>query len=373
MAFPLTGAAVRRIIAAMKKRGAIRFELRAGHSQTRHAYREVLRLVHAANLLPGDRLPPQSELGRALGLCQGTLSAAMNLLVADGVVSRRQRLGTVLLRREPANPQRRLWTVGIVMPEFTGPFFPVLTYFLHRRLIQAGCSDRAYMVMPGPRRPSRHAGLGPAYFAGLEEDLEDGVLDGVITPTTLQTKRVPVCAIAGFEIARFGVLIDQAALVTSACAELTRRGCRRLAVVTAQPPGPGNGRCWAAFVDASRLLGRPATGQNRIVVGAAVEGGVNAARQLLALPANRRPDGLIVLDDVIAQSLTATLREAGPYRPLIAAQTNAQSPLSFALPVLSYAVDVEALADRAVTLLVSALLNPHARRTVEWATPVLAQ
>jgi hypothetical protein len=33
---------------------------------------------------------------------------------------------------------------------------------------------------------------------------------------------------------------------------------------------------------------------------------------------------------------------------------------------------VEALADRAVTLLVSVLLNPHARRTVEWAAPALA-
>ncbi|MGW0667212.1 GntR family transcriptional regulator [Streptomyces sp. NPDC002746] len=63
---------------------------------------EELRTLIATDYLPGDRLPPEAELARRIGLSRNTVREAVALLVADGLVERRWGVGTTVL--EPVPP-----------------------------------------------------------------------------------------------------------------------------------------------------------------------------------------------------------------------------------------------------------------------------
>lgn len=341
--------------------------------RTRHAYREILRLIHSRHLQPGELLPRQSDLLGELGMCQGTLSAAMGWLVEDGVLRRRKCAGTTVVRLLPDNPRRLIWSVGIVMPDvYETPFFPTLTHFLHKHLALNGCADRVYILSPHAAPTDRVTKRVPADFSGLEEDMAGGILDALITPTRLTALDIPVCAAAGPETARFGVLLDQAALVRQACAVLWARGKRRLAVAVTLHEEPGYAHYWEGFAAAMTEHGLTVSEADRFVVGSGLESGRRLAERLLALPAGRRPDGLVVLDDIAAQGLTVHLQGAGSYRPALAVQTNRQAPVAFAWPVSHFEFDVERLAEKAVHKTLALLLNPGLPLTVDWMEAELA-
>ena len=58
-----------------------------------------------------------------------------------------------------------------------------------------------------------------------------------------------------------------------------------------------------------------------------IDAGRNIGEYLLARPAEQRPDGLIITNDLVAMGLVETIRVGSNYRPKIAVQTNLQSPL----------------------------------------------
>lgn len=57
----------------------------------------IARLVHAGDLLPGDRLPTVRELAGALGVSPATVGSAWQTLASAGLVSSRGRAGTSVL------------------------------------------------------------------------------------------------------------------------------------------------------------------------------------------------------------------------------------------------------------------------------------
>ena len=67
---------------------------------------QVVALVLAGGLSPGDRLPSIRQLANDLGLAGGTVARAYRELESDGVVSTRGRHGTVVEGppRHPAPP-----------------------------------------------------------------------------------------------------------------------------------------------------------------------------------------------------------------------------------------------------------------------------
>ncbi|SMC25533.1 GntR family transcriptional regulator [Andreprevotia lacus DSM 23236] len=56
--------------------------------------REVLARIEAAEWHGDESLPSETDLGRSLGVSQGTVRKALDVLVADGVLYRRQGVGT---------------------------------------------------------------------------------------------------------------------------------------------------------------------------------------------------------------------------------------------------------------------------------------
>jgi GntR family transcriptional regulator len=61
-----------------------------------------LRTLVEAEYRPGDRLPPESELARRIGLSRNTLREAIGLLAAEGLVERKWGVGTTV--RDPHTP-----------------------------------------------------------------------------------------------------------------------------------------------------------------------------------------------------------------------------------------------------------------------------
>lgn len=74
-------------------------------SEPKHlvVYDAILRAIEAGQWKPGDRLPPETAIVRAMPFSLGTIQRALSKLAEDGVVERRRRQGTFVTgaRAEP--------------------------------------------------------------------------------------------------------------------------------------------------------------------------------------------------------------------------------------------------------------------------------
>ncbi len=357
---------------------------RAGDSQVEVAVKALLRLIWVNGLGPGDRLPTHWELCRRIGVSTHSLTPAMRRLVGAGVLARKPKAGTVVI--DPDAYREPLWRVGVAENFETlrgaSPFFSVLGACVQNELVRGGCWPRLYLR----QMPTERHSDALADYPRLAADAASGLLDAAICLGNLDRgawRRVagnaPLC---GFnEVSECGAQIDLRTMVREAVRCLAAQGARRVAVVRkARHPAERDLR--AGFSEGLAVAGlRPQTMGNASAAPKAsatltntvthMMAGARVAQSLLALPAARRPDGLIVLDDYMAAGLTAVLREGGGYRPRIAVVTHLQAPQVYALPVLRFELDIAELARRGVAILAERLRNPDLPGRVEWVAPRL--
>lgn len=344
----------------------------ARHYQALIAYRKILRLIHGEGLTIGDRLPPQSELLRRFESCHSTVGKAMGWLVADGILKRRQRSGTVVTALFPRNSLRKIWTVGIVSPSFqASPFFPVLAHFLHRHLALSNCTDRTYMLSPTSPNGAEVDDRQAKDFTGLAEDIDGHLIDGVVTATRLVNHQIPVCGVAAWETSDFGVVIDQGVFVRRAAQELVRRGSAHIALVAPNAVHHYFPRLKDGYADAVGEFPNCRFSRFSLAATSGIRGGIEVGGHLLRLSREERPDGLIIQDDMMAQGLTLRLREAGEYVPRCVVQTHLQTPSIFSLPIIPFEIDLEDLAARAASQLIAKMVNPDSKAELDWYEPVL--
>jgi len=344
-------------------------------SQVSLAAREVVRLIHRNNLRLDDRLPPQSELLAKMPFSNDTISEAMKALVDAGVLTRRRRVGTVVM--DPDRPVRGLWRVGVAV--FSAIYQPFYAQLLHRVLFhldELGCVSTLHMLNPGcMRRPPILSDFGV-----LKQDAEDSIVSGIISfsdlamPDCVRLEQggIPMCYVGAWEDASCGVVIDQAPMVQRAVELLVGQGCRQLSLIHASNDEEGYDRGQLAYQAAVAEAGIGTHSRQDITDGHSPHAGARIAEVLLALPADERPEGLIVLNDWIGMGLTARLAEAGSYRPNVVVQTNKQAPLAFSFPVVHFEVDVEQMALRSVDILLQRMRNPLAPARREWISPQLS-
>ena len=341
-------------------------------SQVSRAAREIVRWIHTHKLKLDDRLPPQSDLVRELAFSNDTISEAMRALVDASVLTRRRRVGTVVL--DPDRPVRGLWRVGVAV--FSAIYEPFYAQLLHRVLLhleELGCVSTLHMLAPGcTRRPPNLSDFG-----ALAEDIEESVLSGVISFSDMamldwcrvEERGVPMCYVGSWEDASCGVVIDQAPMSQRAVTLLASQGCKQLMLVHTGNGEAGYNRGLLSYEAAVKdaELGEPS--QRTIAGGQGPHGGARVANALLALPEHERPDGLVVLNDWVGMGLTARFAEAGSYRPKVVVQTNKQAPLAFAFPVIHFEVDVEQMALRSVAMLLQRMRDPSFSAQREWISP----
>ncbi len=348
-------------------------EKRAGQTA-----RALLRLIHDQRLLAGDRLPAQEALRRALKVGNGRINAAMRLLVRNGILQRQTKTGTVVKQPDALLPN--FWTVGLpaFVPHEPGghSFFVHLHHSLEMCLLQAGCRIRVYVQPCNPDGVPRSLGL----YEDLLADADDGELDAVVSPVVIEPRDevggrlrgIPAVHVAASETEPCAVLIDRFELARQAVQRLAGQGGRHLALVMHGSLDAAFRGGWDGFRAGLAEAGEVVGESTPWVTGRGLEGGVQAARELLARPADRRPDGLVVMDDWIAHGLADLLRRESDYRPLLAVQTSRQVPLGFALPVIRYEVDIDALARQAVDLCLAGLTGRHDLDRVQWVQATVA-
>ena len=335
------------------------------------AYRKVLQWIHSNGLSVGDKLDHHAQLVKKLNICNSTLDVAMKWLIEDGVVCRKQRAGTTLLALYPEKPNRSIWRVGIVLPNFESSyFFPLLAQYLHSHLERYGASDRTYMLsisaMPGSEVDARR----PEDFSGLREDIDLGGLHAIVTATRLQTRELPVCGAAPSGLPAFGATIDHQRYFIEACEELHRRGSKNPWVIASD-----SGLIQTRFADAmaeikSRMpwkIGHP----QLVHVPAGVLTGRALCNQILELASKKRPDALVFQDDLSAQGFASRLAYQSAYRPALAVQTSLQIPLGFPVPVIRFELDVNIIAATAVRLLIEKLLKTGTEDKIVWIPSTL--
>lgn len=84
-----------------------------GHSQlTMQVVEHVRGLIASGELTPGDRLPPERELARKLGISRSSLRAGIGFLSAMGVLKSRHGAGTFVASGPPAFDSSSLTVLG---------------------------------------------------------------------------------------------------------------------------------------------------------------------------------------------------------------------------------------------------------------------
>lgn len=68
---------------------------------TKQVVAQVYELIKRQNLTPGDRLPPERELAKQLGISRPSLRAGLGSLISMGVLQSRQGAGTFLVDGPP--------------------------------------------------------------------------------------------------------------------------------------------------------------------------------------------------------------------------------------------------------------------------------
>lgn len=327
-------------------------EIKAG---PRDAYRGIIRYIHAQRLEAGDRLPTHSQLQKELGMGNDVLSEAMSAMVADGVLVRRRRVGTIL--RDLSKAAQMVWSVGLTQHEHQGfGFAGILDYHLRKLLVQRGCCDRTFF-RPVPPRDRPHY-LDD--FHGLAEAVQGGMIDAVITAEDLQTDEpVLVCHLSANKDSLLGCRLDENAFLHLACGALVLRGCKRIAWARAQPGGPYSRVRENESRQCLTQLRREGLHIEVIEYSRqSIDGGREIADQCMAMSPKDRPEGLILMDDYVVMGMTDRLKDQEKYRPLIVGLTTKQAPLLFSLPVVRLEQDIEVLARNTVDLVMGQLMDP---------------
>lgn len=320
----------------------------------KNAYRVVLNYIRANGLKPGDRLPGHDKLRRSLKLGNNTLSEAIQLMAADGVVTSVRRSRTVIADLSSASVP--LWRVAVVASPRPSGIHSLYNLFLRQELIINNCQDVSF-VPPNDYRQLEHP-FSIAKVNNLEQEVKLNNLDAIISFYPLAPCAIPILNFTSGPD-DWGVKIDIKGMIDDGIKELKKHGCQRLLVISTgdhpeeEPVENGN-------YSKSKWNGFECLSARKLGPGTKL--GLALAKDLLARPEEQRPQGIVCSDDFTAQGLSIGIAAKSEWRPIVAVRSNTHLPISYFLPVITLGLDPEKLAKAIVAKVVEVLLNPNAKR-----------
>lgn len=330
-------------------------------SAVRDLVKQIVLHIHELDLQVGDRLMTTLELREKLNCSDLSLRRAMDYLVCEGMVRRKPRQGTIL--EDLHAPLRNVWTVGVTTAvaetELASAFDLCVANYLRFFLSREGYIDRTYPQVPvipvGPDGRDL-----PTGFIGLEEDIRNGHVDAVITPRRLVCDNLPVYQAGAWELAKQGAVIDFADFVKKSFKHLKMLGYKRIAYINFGDPSSHCNRGWEAFAQCIESVGQKVSSENVYISSMMTElSGQQIARSLQSLPVRKRPDGVIIPNDLLPLSLARNLAGCAGYHPQLVILTNKQIQHHYALPVTRMQIDCYELASKVVSMLTHQLRFPH--------------
>lgn len=312
----------------------------------------------------GDRFPSQNELAKSFKTSTVTAREAVALLVQEGLLERRFGSGTYVTGRTPERFVAVVTELDISHPAIS-PAFLIMLQAVRRRLTAAGVQTRVYI---GHRTP--FTGVEPSRISSWEfwHDLEAGRIIGLVTVGT--DSFLGRTAVAGRDIPYIdGIMLDgirfwdDGELVAKGLDVLAGRGCRRVACVAA-----GKGATHHLLEMFNREIGRykMSTRPEWTILAPLVHerGDGAAAFRSLWLSHAEKPDGLLVLDDMLYRDMSPAFMLNDirvPQDLIVVSHANAHDPRPFVPEPVRLNVDMEAVGAVIACNLLNRMKDPAAR------------
>jgi len=312
----------------------------------------IVRCIHDRHLEVGDRLPSYSQLRAEFGLGSQTIAAAVGSLCELGVLEVRDKVGIFV--KNPAGGHLAGRTIAVVVRPLDGSAYSAqLASFIQKLISEHNCRCLAFYRRQRPDAASRP---GFDEFPGLEQAVDEHRIDGIITMCPfsdaalrrLDRNNIKCCFIGDDDhhgTMPCGVVIEVRHFLLDALDALRKVGCRRVIQLC---------------TDAEQFELRRSVMPARI--GRGYDGGAAIARELLALPPEQRPEGIVSDDDTVVSGLLAELRTADPddapcgYLPIIATIVHREVGERYpSRRMLLFTQDIEEYAGLAVELLLQLL------------------
>ncbi|HWL53193.1 MAG TPA: GntR family transcriptional regulator [Chthoniobacteraceae bacterium] len=314
----------------------------------------------------GARLPVEKELAQEFDVAVMTVRQGVGLLVKQGLVERRQGLGTFVLRA-PTNTANIAILVGDSLTVESAHYYRALVNRLRKGADRRKWDLRHYDEMNREIFPKADAARRAEQVLLDHRNLPfHGVVELVpgkrsIIPAEL-VERLP-SALFEPPTAHTDILGDDETFGCEAARNLVQTGCRRLFFFSTQWEGyPMPGSIDAVLDEAARLgVSAPAVhclslssqgfeAENRIY---------QEFRQIVQSwksPANRRkrPDGLIFNDDIALRSAMPALLQEGfsvPEDFKIVCMTNEDAKFCYGAPIIRYEISPRAVANHLLSAL----------------------
>ncbi len=187
--------------------------------------------ILSGNLAPGSVIPPSNVVAQRFGTSTGNVHRALSLLVAEGLISRRSKTGTVV------NEQRReLKCIGFSVREsalYRIDFVRLLAEEVRKAAAKRNIDVKLIIY-----------NCTPNDFSACREALMRGEVQGLITNGTSEEEyktllklQAPFALISGANY-RNRVNFRPSMLLDSAFESFRRRGCRKVGFIAAMPGPP---------------------------------------------------------------------------------------------------------------------------------------
>lgn len=316
-------------------------------------------LLVSGKLSPGDKLPPTCELVALWGAPEATIQQAFLPLVKEGLLRRTPRVGTFVQEHTAKLTRVGIYHMGDVMGKGGSRFLHALNAALQREWQRQGVDADAWV----DTRPVKEQDEPwPAVVRAAQERR----LQAVIVPLAdwqhigwLEKLPVPAAFFSPANLPNC-VTADLPQFLELALRELKRQGCHSAGMLPAfhcrgnEPDGSATlyARTMSGFVRRAAELGIEL--QQEWVIdheedyesqAAAQRFGYEQMAALWRQP--KRPDGLIVTDDVVAMGVVAALLEQGvkvPNQLKLALYKNSDVDIFCPLPVTFVELSTPAVA-----------------------------
>ncbi len=211
-------------------KGFLRFHLDPTDAAHRQITRELRQQILHGKLKPGTRLPGLRELAKELGTNYFTVQTALTPLVREGLIERKPKLGTFVMRDTPLMTAVAIFCGSEISREGAA-FYHTLCSTLFKRLTELGIEPRLFI---DPRPLDRQDDPYPVLMQTIQKGGVQGLVGCMLSRVHhewLHSLPLPVAVLTTGDFA-YGVKNDARQMYEDSFGLLKQKGCRRIAMLT---------------------------------------------------------------------------------------------------------------------------------------------